>query len=65
MEDVVKPRLQLIGVDGNALSLIGRAVKAGKKLGWSPTQVTWFIDKCKSGDYDNVLRTIMEHFDVY
>jgi len=60
-----KPQLQLIGQDGNAVNLIGRAVRAGRKAGWSPTQVDWFIDQCKSGDYSNVLSVIQTHFDVY
>jgi len=63
--EVKRPKLKLIGENGNVFNLIAKATYAGEKAGWSPTQITWFMDQCKSGNYDNALRTIMTHFDVY
>jgi len=59
-----KPKLKIIGTDGNVFSILGLASKAGRKAGWDKEKVDKFLAECMSGDYDNALRTCMEHFDV-
>jgi hypothetical protein len=58
-----KPKVQLVGMDGNAYSILGRCHGAAMKFGWSKERWREFSDKAKSGDYDNLLRTVMEEFD--
>lgn len=60
-----KPKLKLTGLYGNAFSIIGRALKAAKASGsFSNDDIEKFKKEAKSGDYDNLLQTCMEYFDV-
>lgn len=61
---MTKPRIQLIGEDGNAFAILGRCQKAARKAGWSKDAIEAFMEEAKSGDYDHLLRTVMEHFAV-
>ncbi len=66
MEDMkIKPELQLVGEDGNAFFIIGRARGVLKENGYSPDEIQAFQDEATSGDYDHVVQTCMEWFDVY
>lgn len=59
--ETTKPLLELSGEDGNAFGILGRAAKIAKEndMDWDK------IDKeATSGDYDNLLRTMMKYFDV-
>lgn len=49
----------LSGEDGNAFSIIGRTVKALKRGGVSEEDRERFQKEAQSGDYDNVLQTVM------
>lgn len=60
-----KPRLKLVGEDGNAFAILGRAQTEGKKFGWSKEDVTEFHNEATSGDYNHLLRTCMEYFDTH
>lgn len=63
-EDRKRPTLKLIGANGNAFAIIGLARRAAVKAGWSPCDWDAFKKKAMAGDYDNLLRVTMEHFDV-
>lgn len=54
----------LKGPEGNAYVLLGRAGNALKREGISPEEVNHFHNQATSGDYDNLLATIMEWFTV-
>jgi hypothetical protein len=56
-----KVKLNLIGIDGNAFAIMGAFQKAARKQGWSNDAIKIVLDKAMSGDYDNLLRTIMEY----
>ena len=58
------PFVQLIGNDGNAFAIIGACQKAARKAGWSKERMDAVRDEMMSGDYDNLLRVAMTHFDV-
>jgi hypothetical protein len=58
------PALKLIGTDGNAFAILGKALRAGRQAGWSPEQLEKFQAEATAGDYDHLLRVTMEHFDV-
>ena len=59
-----KPKLKLVGEDGNAYNILGLAKKAGERAGWTKEQWKEFLEKAISGNYDYLLCTCMEHFDV-
>jgi hypothetical protein len=68
MTTVVKPekraKVRLVGVDGNAFMLIGVCRQAGKRAGYTPEQITAFQEEAMSGDYDHVIQTCMDWFEV-
>lgn len=64
MKNQDKPELGLTECDGNAFAIIGRARRVAKNAGWTAKQVDDFSKKCMSGDYDHLLQTCMEHFNV-
>ena len=55
--------LRLVGEDGNAFSILGRASKALRRAGKSDL---WpgIEAEATSGDYNNLLRTMLKYFDV-
>jgi hypothetical protein len=59
-----KPTVKLLGRDGNAYAIIGACVAAAKKAGWTPDKISELKAEMTSGDYNHLLRTAMEHFEV-
>lgn len=59
-----KPVLELIGNDGNAFAILGAATKVAKKAGWSEEKIKTYLSEARSGDYDDLLQTTMEYFEV-
>jgi hypothetical protein len=60
-----KPKLKLVGEDGNAYVILGRAHQALKEAGFSAEQIQEYDTKAKSGNYDHLLATTMEFCEVY
>jgi len=58
-----KPHLTLVGEDGNAMSIMGRASKVLRRAGRAD-EVPAFMAEAMAGDYDHVLQTCMKWFDV-
>jgi hypothetical protein len=66
------PKLELVGEDGNAFFILGRAHRAyrdhHRKLMTPHAVIDAGWEKIKaeatSGDYDHLLGTMMKHFDV-
>ena len=58
-----KPKVKLIGQDGNAFSIIGTVRKALLKEGMGQ-EAKEFMEKATSGDYNNLLRVVMDYVDV-
>lgn len=56
-----KISLELVGLDGNAFSLMGAFQVQARKEGWNREEINTVIDEAKSGDYDNLLRTLHSH----
>jgi hypothetical protein len=63
-EDRIKPTLRLVGEDGNAFMILGRAQRAALKAGWSRCDIAAFMEKARGGDYDHLLQVVMDHFNV-
>ena len=59
-----KPKLKLVGLDGNAFLILSRARTAAVKAGWTPDTIDKMMEEAKSFDYDHLLQTMMEYFDV-
>jgi len=57
-----KPKLKLVGLDGNAFSILGRARESMRK---AKMMDKWpaFQKEATSGDYNKLLVTCMEWFD--
>ena len=59
-----KPKLKLVGADGNAFNILGLARRAALKAGWSKEKLDAFLRECMGGNYDHLLQTCMKYFDV-
>jgi len=59
-----KPKVKLVGEDGNAFAILGRCSKAAQRAGWSQERVKKFQNDAIEGDYNHLLQTCMEYFDV-
>ena len=58
-----KVKMTLIGVDGNAFSLMGAFSREARKQGWTNDEINGVTDVCMSGDYNNLLCTLMDNID--
>jgi len=56
-----KIKLDLVGLDGNAFALMGAFQKQARREGWTQDEIKIVLDKCISGDYDNLIVTLWEH----
>jgi hypothetical protein len=56
-----KVKLNLVGLDGNAFSVMGAFGKAARKQGWSSTEVDAVLAEAMAGDYNHLLATIMAY----
>lgn len=60
----IKPILKLTGNDGNAFSILGNARNLAKENDWTKEEIDAFLNEAMSGDYNHLLQTCMEHFEV-
>lgn len=59
-----KPKVKLVGEDGNVFSIIGRVAKALRGAG-SPELAKEFTEKAfAAGSYDEVLQLCMKYVEV-
>ena len=63
MEQIIekKVKLKLVGLDGNAFSILGAFSHAAKREGWTPEEIKAVTTKAMSGNYHELLATIMAH----
>lgn len=59
-----KPVVQLTGQNGNAYNIIALCRRAARNAGWTPERIDEVINRMMSGDYDHLLATAMQEFDV-
>jgi len=55
-------KLALVGEDGNAFAIMGRARKALRRGGRADL-IDAFTKECTSGDYNHLLATCLRYFD--
>lgn len=54
-------KLELVGLDGNAFSLMGAWQRQARKEGRTKEQIDAVLKDCMSGDYDHLLCVLMSH----
>ena len=59
-----KPKVSLVGEDGNAFAIMGRVGRALRRAGYTQEEIDEYQNEATSGDYDNLLRVTMEYVDV-
>lgn len=60
-----KVNLELVGVDGNAFSIMGAFQRQARREKWTQKEIEAVLDEATSGDYDHLLATIMDHCENY
>lgn len=60
MANEKKINLTLVGLDGNAFSLIGAFMRQAKAEDWSKDEIEAVINEAMSGDYDHLLATLSD-----
>ena len=58
-------RVPLVGEDGNAFSILGRVHRIMRQEGLPESEWEAFHAEATSGDYDNLLMTVMAWFSVF
>jgi hypothetical protein len=63
MEPIVnkKVTLRLVGINGNAFSLMGAFQHQARREKWTPEEIKAVLDECTKGDYNHLLVTLMDH----
>lgn len=56
--------ITLAGEDGNGFMIIAKCRKIMKRAGASGPEIDAFVKQATSGDYDNLLHTVQEWFEV-
>lgn len=56
--------VQLVGLDGNAFSILGRCRAAMKRAHLPESEINEFTKEAVSGDYNHLLATCCEWFNV-
>jgi hypothetical protein len=56
-----KVKLKLVGLDGNAFSVMGAFKRQARSEGWTKEEINEVLDKAMAGDYSNLISTIAEH----
>lgn len=59
-----RPRVSLIGTDGNAYAVLGAVFRALREAGWTQEERDALKAEAIAGGYDDLLRTVMKHVDV-
>ena len=60
-----KPKLKLVGTDGNAFSVLGRMIDCLRHHGYSSEELKAIKEEAISGDYNKVLATACKYCEVY
>ena len=63
MEQVInkKVHLELVGLDGNAYSLMGAFSHQARREKWTKEEIDKVIEEATKGDYNHLIATLAEH----
>ncbi len=56
-----KIKLDLVGQDGNAFSLLALFQKQARKEGWAKVEIDEVIGEATKSDYNHLLATLSKH----
>ena len=56
-----KVKLNLVGLDGNAFSLLGAWKAHALKEKWSRDEINIVLEESMSGDYNHLVATLADH----
>lgn len=59
-----KPKIKLVGMNGNAYNILGIAKKALINANADTEYVDQYLEEAMSGNYDHLLLTTMEYCEV-
>lgn len=59
----MKKNYSLVGIDGNAFSIMAYVVRAMKENKFSKEEIKGYQEEAMSGDYDNLLMVSMNMID--
>ena len=59
-----KPKVKLTDTDGNAFSIMARCARAAGEAGYNKEYISKLIKEMTSGDYDHLLQTVAENFEI-
>lgn len=59
-----KPKIKLVGTDGNVFALLGKVRPELVKLGYKESKINAIMSNSMSGDYRHAIREISKHFDI-
>jgi hypothetical protein len=51
-------KLELVGLDGNAFSLMGAFSRQARREKWTKEEIDLVLKECQSGDYNHLLCTL-------
>ena len=60
----LKPEVNLIDQDGNAFAIFARCQSAARRAAWDERYLEEFLDEATAGDYNHLLRTVMDYFTI-
>jgi hypothetical protein len=58
-----KVSLELVGLDGNAFSLMGAFSHQARMEGWTKEEINEVLEDARSSDYDHLLAVLSDHCD--
>jgi hypothetical protein len=56
-----KISLKLVGLDGNAFSLMAAFSKQAKKEGWNKKEIREVLNESQKGNYDHLVSTLAKY----
>ena len=56
-----KIKLKLVGLNGNAFSLMGAFFNQAEKEGWTKEEINAVLNEAMKGDYNHLLVTLQKH----
>jgi len=59
-----RPKVKLIGTDGNAFAVMGVVTRAMKEAGWTEEERDEVLAEMMAGDYKDLLCVVMDVFEV-
>ena len=60
-KNLINPEIELVGIDGNAFSIIGTMIKALKQAGNESSVIKAYEADVMSGDYNHVLAVTLAY----